>query len=155
MLRKMAAALAGIVVAVFAAAALYIYDSGFATVQIREGHSSFTVPVPLAFVEVGLLFISASHQNRLPEPLVYCREVLPAVLTELEETTDVTFVDVVNGKDSVQVQKAGSNLIVQVESLNEKVRVKAPVRSLTRILRRVLAVHSAHPEKTSPVALKF
>lgn len=152
MLKKLVATLAAVLVAFVAAAALYVYDSGFAMVQIRDGHRSFTVPVPLVVAEVGLVFAARSQVGNSGEILEQCRRVLPVVLTELEKSSDVTFVDIVNGRDSVQVEKAGSDLIVNIESQDEKVRVRAPVRSLTRILRRTFLVSA---EQVLPGTVRF
>src|SRR5690606_1407142 len=126
----------------FAAGALYVYDAGFATVQVEDEHRSFTLPVPLAVAEVGVHYLAAAHQNRLPKPIAHLREALPRLLAALEETADATLLKIVRNRESVLLQKAGGLLILKVECPTEKVQIKAPVKRLTKILRRALAVHN-------------
>lgn len=120
-------------------------DPGFATVRVHEKTEGFRlyIPVPAVLLNAGISAAAAGgafeHMGPLPEEAVRYTGVARAMLVELIDGPDATFVEVRDGHDHVVVAKRHGRFIVQVRSPDTDVDVSVPARLALRLLDVVLA----------------
>jgi hypothetical protein len=135
----------GVVLLAFASvamAAAAIYGSGTIAVDVRDGAGtdvSVHVPAALANVALGLVpdsLVEEALRDAPPE----VEPILPAVRDawrELEESRDFVLVQVVDGDDSLRVEKRGKQLVVRVEFDDGDVHVTVPLKTVRKLVRKV------------------
>jgi hypothetical protein len=145
----------GLVFLIAAPVASGVVDPGFATVRVHEKSEGFQlyIPVPAVLLNAGLSAAASGgafeHIGPLPEEAVRYTGVARAMLAELIDGPDATFVEVRDGDDHVVVAKRNGRFLVQVRSPDADVDVSVPARLALRVLDVVLA---ATPVEQKPEA---
>lgn len=111
---------------------------GIAMVHVEEKSSdgiSLTIPVPLVLVEVAMAFVPAEERLRIKEELTEALPLAQAALAELANIQDdATLVEVETPDETVYVGLKSGDLLVDVNSRDEYVRVEVPVRGVRNVL---------------------
>ena len=131
----------GIVGSALAGAGI-ICSEGMISVNVQtrqpEKHHVFVV-APAMFVPIAMHFVP---KDRLEEP---GREIQPwmptirASLDALNESDDITFVEVKEPNHNVRVTKSGGSIVVDVDDENETVHVSTPIRAMESAIEELAA----------------
>lgn len=141
----------GIVFLVAAPVASGLVDPGFATVRVHEKSEGFHlyIPVPAVLLNAGLSAAAAGgvfdHMDPLPPEAVRWSGVARAMVVELVDGPDATYVEVRDGDDHVVVAKRHGRFVVQVRSPDADVDVSVPARLALRVFDVVLHAAPAEP----------
>jgi len=135
----------GIVGSALAGAGI-ICSEGVISVNVRtrqpEKHHVFVV-APAMLVPIAMHFVP---KVRLAEP---AREIQPwmptirASLDALNESDDITFVEVKEPGQKVRVTKSGGSIVVDVDDENETVHVSTPIRAMESAIEELAAASPA------------
>lgn len=118
----------------FSAVTLALFLGGIATVSVETSEVDLWVPVPLAVVDVAMIFVPLEEMEDLQREFGPHREVILAALSQLGKHGDFTLVDVQDRTKSVVVRIDSGNLVVDVDDPESKVDVSIPLRGARRIL---------------------
>ncbi len=118
---------------------------GVATVRIedRRDDLDLTLPVPMALVDLALaiaeggLRSEAAHHGFDARWAMLAPEITE-LLRELEASPDATFVEIVDGRDTVRVAKRAGKFHVEISEPGCDIRVSVPARGLRRAASRLL-----------------
>lgn len=136
--------------------AFALYGPGSLQVEIHEEGPdpvSISFQIPAAALGPALdLALSHVRGSQFAEELdTEALAWLPAasaIVRSLEQAPDGVLVSVEDGTDSVQILLEGGELVVNVQSLREHVRVTVPLRLAARVLQRVEALNPPSSERT-------
>jgi hypothetical protein len=133
-----AAACIVLVLAAGVAADVYLRHAGMVVIQVEEERGDrVNIRMPAALLEITSWFIphclvgQASLRSGPWSPAV-----LPA-LDQLDEMPDCVLVDVSGPGEKVRIETKHGRLLLRVLSPGEKVNISIPIRSASRILRRI------------------
>ena len=123
--------------------------AGVATVRIKdvdEGINLF-IPVPMALVEMAATTATLGRSDHLRmevdthfDQLGDLEPLVRAMLAELEDSPDVTLVEVEDHGSLVKIRKEGRDLVVEVDDDGVMVRVCLPVRSVRRTVAKLASI---------------
>lgn len=119
----------------------YVAHTGIATVSVENASPDggrILVPVPMAVAHVALAAMPDEELEELRREVGPYAPVLVTLAEELEDTPDCVLVEVIDHHNRVVIRKEGRKLRIDVTSGAERVRVKVPIRSLSRITEQVL-----------------
>lgn len=134
MLIKIGAGLLAAVLALMSAGVLFLIQGGLATVYVHDEDLSLYLPVPVAGVELALLFLPDEELSEIRREIEPVRELVASALQELARTPDIVFVEIRSRDEEVLIQKDGDDFVVSVHRFGgEEVEVKIPFRSVGRI----------------------
>jgi len=127
-----------------------------AVVRVQEKHpggANLWIPVPVGLARVALHFVP---REDLPQLDPEARRYLPVarrIAQELAVAPDGVLVEVRSDDEQVLIVKRGGDLVVEVESLDEHVRVSLPAAALDEILGDVsrLPVRARHASEAANV----
>ena len=117
--------------------------SGVATVRIEDPEDGFSLylPVPMAAVEAAVASMRWGESGHLRMKLdTHLRELgefgplVGALLLDLENSPDVTLVEVESHESVVAISKRGGSLLIDVDDRGSGVHVSLPIRSVRRTL---------------------
>lgn len=137
--------IAGLILAgytlVFGLFCVVALQNGIAIVDVtnhRNGSRIF-VPVPMVLGNVGISLLPDHAFRNVQRELAPHRGLLEAAVQELSNCPDGPFVEVESNRDHVLIEKRGDNLIVNVNSKDEEVCVKVPLRGTGKLLAQLTA----------------
>lgn len=124
---------------------LWVKSLGMISVQVAEhgpGGSNVNLQIPGALASAGLMFL----------PDVVCAEmadnmddrwgtVVKALGGELSRCPDAVFVQVKSPDETVLIRKEGVHLVIDVDSDDETVHVRVPIKLVTCVLSRIEGHH--------------
>lgn len=137
--RTVLAVFSGLVLGVFAAFSLAVYQAGFLVVEVRSSGAHLSFPIPLAAVEAALWLIPGTELEEIQRRLGPHRNLLPRVLKLLEDCPDATFLEFRDGGTWLSVSKTGKRLVVIVSTPEEQVLARIPLSGTRYLLRRLAA----------------
>ncbi len=140
MFLKLGAGFLAVSMGVTIPAAVVVHQQGIIEVQVHEktpDGANLYIPVPMAFVNLALSFVPASELREAGAEVRQYRELVAAVTETLANCPDGVLVDVVDGRDSVQVIKLGGRIEVHVDNDQEKVDVKIPLHGVNRVVQKL------------------
>jgi len=121
-----------------------IHHAGFIVVDVQnkaKGERVF-VPVPMLFVNLALDVVPDQRLARLSARLQDKDEWLAALTRELSECPDGTFVEIESREDQVSVAKKGGNILIDVNSSEEEVHLRFPIRSTAKAFTRLAEINA-------------
>jgi hypothetical protein len=135
----LAKAALGVTGTLFVAGA-YTFHEGVIRIDVdehRAGGSHVHMWVPAAAVPMAMHFVPQKH---LREAVEHSREALPiahAIVKELKKYPDVDLVEVVDGKQHVQIRTRNGKLQIDVEAPDEQVHLLVPLSTLDDVTRQL------------------
>lgn len=123
-----------------------IHHAGFIVVDVQnktKGERVF-VPVPMLFVNLALDVVPDHRLARLSSRLQDKDEWLAAVTGELSKCPDGTFVEIESRENQVLVAKKGGNILIDVNSQDEEVHLRIPIRSTAKAVARIAEMDTRH-----------
>jgi len=121
-------------------AGAYTFHEGVIRIDVdehRAGGSHVHVWVPAAAVPMAMHLVP---QKQLREAVEHSREALPiahAIVKELKKYPDVDLVEVVDGKQHVQIRTHNGKLQIDVEAPDEQVHLLVPLSTLEDVTRQL------------------
>lgn len=117
---------------------LWVKSLGMISVQVAEhrpGGSNVNLQIPGVLASAGLMFF----------PDVVCAEVadnmdnhwgtvVKAIESELATCPDAVFVEVTGSDENVLIRKEGVHLVIDIDSDDETVHVRVPLKLVTGVL---------------------
>ncbi len=103
-----------------------------------EVHHVFVV-APAMIVPIAAHFIPAHKLGHAAQELKPWMPTIRAALDQLDETDDVTLVDVVEPGEHVTVKKDGGSIVVDVLDHDETVHVSTPIRAIESTIEQIAA----------------
>jgi hypothetical protein len=140
MLKIVAIGIAGMMM-FFCMVGFYAVQSGIAVVDVRDkvaGKHIF-VPVPIGLMNAGVNMLPGHVLNQVRGTLGTHHKVVRQLSTELEKLPDTNFVEIQKGEEHVLVSKSGRNLVIDVDTPEQSVYVRVPIRSTSDLLAKVAA----------------
>ncbi|MGA8038350.1 MAG: hypothetical protein WB985_20515 [Candidatus Acidiferrales bacterium] len=101
-----------------------------------EPHHVFVL-APAALVPVAAHFVPANKLGRAARELKPWMPTVRAALEGLDDTADVTLVDVTQPGEHVVVRKEGGSVVVNVVDHDENVYVSTPIRAIESTVEQV------------------
>ena len=135
----LAKAALGVTGTLFVAGA-YTFHEGVIRIDVdehRAGGSHVHLWVPAAAVPMAMHLVPQKH---LREAVEHSREALPiahAIVKELKKYPDVDLVEVVDGKQHVQIRTHNGKLQIDVEAPDEQVHLLVPLSTLEDVTRQL------------------
>ena len=107
--------------------------------QNRPGGDDLSLTLPALFVNAAIALCPFPSDAELNARLVDMAPALREVAARLETIPDVVFVDVATEGGTVLIEKSGRDLVIRVNSPEERVEVAVPLGSVRQLLRRLEA----------------
>jgi hypothetical protein len=116
--------------------AVYIIHAGFVVVHVRSPQANIWVPVPIGLGHIIGSFVNVPVACRpeLENALEY-REAAMEILSQMKDLPDADLIEVTKPNEHVQIFKRGDSLCIEVNSANEKVKARVPLRTVEHLLR--------------------
>ena len=121
----------------------YAFQTGIAVVNVHDkvnGKHLF-VPVPVGLVNVGLNIIPGEMLRQVRNDLGPHRKILQSFANELENLPDTDFVEVQSKRERVLISKIGRNMIIDVQTPEESVYVRFPIRATGNIVAKLASIN--------------
>lgn len=120
------------------AAEVYLRHGGMVIIQVEEEEGDrINIQVPAALLEIASWLIPDCLMGQASlRSGPWCPAVLPA-LDRLDDMPDCVLVDVSGPGEKVRIETSHGRLLLHVLSPDEKVNISIPIRSASRILRRI------------------
>ncbi|MCI0417071.1 hypothetical protein L0222_30240 [bacterium] len=144
MLKIIAIGLTGVMTSV-CMLAFYAFQTGIAVVNVHDkvhGKHLF-VPVPVGLVNLGLNIVPGEMFRQVRDDLGPHRKMIQSLANELENVPDTDFVDVQSKQKRVLISKSGRNLIIDVQTPEESVYVRFPIRATGSIVAKLASFKEA------------
>ncbi len=109
----------------------YAVQSGIAIIDVRdkvEGRHVF-IPVPVGLVNHGINMLPGQMLQQVRGELGPHHRIIQKLSNELEKIPDTDFVEIQKSDGRIVISKSGRNLIIHVDTPNESVYVRVPIRS--------------------------
>ncbi len=109
----------------------YAFHSGIAVIDVRdkvEGKHVF-IPVPVGLLNHGINMLPGQMLHQVRGELGPHHRIIQKLSTELEKIPDTDFVEIRKSNERILISKSGRNLIIDVDTPNESVYVRVPIRS--------------------------
>ena len=113
------------------------YTSGTVYVEVDDGDTDFTIPLPGGLVPMALRFLPRGVCRDLSQEVGPSWEGVTRAVEELDRIPDALLVAVDSGNDHVRVVKEGGRIVVRVESGDEHVNVSVPLRMVSAVVHQV------------------
>jgi hypothetical protein len=109
----------------------YAIQSGIAVVDVRDkvGGKHVFVPIPVGLVNTGLNIMPGNISQKFRGELGSHHRIIQKLSTELEKLPDTEFVEVQTKRERILVSKSGRNLIIDVDTPEQSIYVRVPIRS--------------------------
>jgi len=117
--------------------ALLLGASGVVVVDVHEGGPDghhFVIPVPLLLARACLNFAPDEARYIPCEEFAPYQDLSIRVLEELENAPDGVLVEVLEGDETVLIQKIGKNIQVDVEDGGDVVRCTLPIEGAIKMI---------------------
>ena len=123
-----------------------LFSEGIVEVKVVEKqpevHHIFVV-APAILAPVGMHFVPRHHLREAAEQIRPHLPEIRAALESLREAEDMTFVDVKDHDQHVQVKKDGGSIVVNVTDQDENVYVSVPIRAISSTVEELAAASPA------------
>jgi hypothetical protein len=137
--------IAGLILAgyalVFGLFCVVAFQNGIAIVDVtnhRSGKRIF-LPAPMVLANIGVSLIPDHALRDVQRELGPHRQLAEVAIDELRSCPDGPFVEVDGKEQHVLVEKRGDNIVVSVESPNEDVFIKVPLRGAKKLIAQLTA----------------
>ena len=130
MLKIIAIAIAGMM-GLSCMVGFYAIQSGIAVINVRnkvEGKHIF-VPIPVGLVNHAVNMLPGQMLQQVRGDLGPHHRIIHRLSTELENLPDTDFVEVRKSDERVLISKSGRNLIIDVDTPEESIYIRVPIRS--------------------------
>lgn len=121
-------------------------SEGFVEVKVVESrpevHHIFVV-APAILGPIGMHFVPRRHLAEASRQMKPWMPTIRAALEQLRETDNMTFVNVKEPGEHVQVTKDGGSIVVDVVDKDETVHVSVPIRAISSTIEELAAASPA------------
>jgi hypothetical protein len=121
-------------------------SEGFVEVKVVETrpevHHVFVV-APAILAPIGMHFVPKRHLAEAARQIQPWMPAIRTALQQLRDTDNMTFVDVREPGEHVQVTKDGGSIIVDVVDKDETVHVSVPIRAISSTIEELAAASPA------------
>ncbi|HSE42360.1 MAG TPA: hypothetical protein VLH08_16460 [Acidobacteriota bacterium] len=119
----------------------YAIQSGIAIIDVRDKVSGkhVFVPVPVGLVNASVNMLPGHVLNQVRGNLGTHHKIVRQLSIELEKIPDTNFVEIQKGDEHVLVSKNGRNLVIDVDTPEQSIYVRVPIRSTSDLLAKVAA----------------
>jgi hypothetical protein len=120
----------------------YAIQSGIAVIDFRdkvEGKHVF-VPVPVGLVNHGINMLPGHMLQQVRGDIGPHNRIIQQLATELENIPDTDFVEIQKANERVLISKSGRNLIIDVDTPEESIYVRVPIRSTSSLIAKLAEV---------------
>jgi hypothetical protein len=113
-------------------------------VQTRqpEKHHVYLI-VPAMLVPIGMHFVPKENLAESSRELKPWMPTIRAAIDALDESDDITFVEVKEPGQNVRVAKSGGSIVVDVTGDDETVHVSTPIRAMSSAIEELAAASPA------------
>jgi len=121
---------------------LVLYQTGIIMVEVQEkGPSGYHlyVPVPVALLHAGLLIVPKEEMRQVRQEVGERKALIMGVCEEIDQCPNGSYLEYRSQDEQVTVKKEDGDLIVLVDSGQEKVRVEVPVFAVRNLMAQVTA----------------
>ena len=134
---------------------LWVKSLGMVSVQVAEhrpGGDNVSVMIPGALASAGLMFLPDVVCAGMAEGIDdRWATVVRAVERELSKCPDAVFVQVESDDENVLIRKEGVHLVIDVDSDDETVHVKVPVKLVAGVLGKIEGFSKVSVDGDCPV----
>ena len=116
-------------ISLFAITGVVIQQTGLMIVDVQDRDRHIFLPIPMIFVNTALQLTPISRHINMPDGLNRHYETLQNAAAELANCPDGPLVEVRDHRENVLIEKRGANLIINVNSEEEKIHVQIPIRA--------------------------
>ncbi len=121
--------------------ATVLYQTGIFYVEVQEkrpdGHHLY-IPVPVVLAHAAVACVPDKELKEVRAELTPRRDLIVAACDAISDCPDGAFVEYTNGdQEHVTVAKRGGYLLVDVDSRDEKVKVRVPIWSVRNLVTQV------------------
>jgi len=121
--------------------ATVLYQTGIFYVEVEEkrpdGHHLY-IPVPVVLAHAAVACVPEKELREVRAELTPRKDLVVAACDAISDCPDGAFVDYRNGdQEHVTVTKRGNYLLVDVDSKDEKVKVRVPIWSVRNLVTQV------------------
>ncbi len=121
--------------------ATVLYQTGIFYVEVQEkkpdGHHLY-IPVPVVLAHAAVACVPDKELKEVRAELTPRRDLIVAACNAISDCPDGAFVEYSNGdQEHVTVSKRGGYLLVDVDSRDEKVKVRVPIWSVRNLVTQV------------------
>ncbi len=121
--------------------ATVLYQTGIFYVEVQEkkpdGHHLY-IPVPVVLAHAAVACVPDKELREVRAELAPRRDLIVAACNAISDCPDGAFVEYSNGdREHVTVSKRGGYLLVDVDSRDEKVKVRVPIWSVRNLVTQV------------------
>lgn len=109
----------------------YAIQSGIAVIDFRdkiEGKHVF-VPIPVGLVNHGINMFPGHVLQQVRGDIGPHHRIIQQLSSELENLPDTDFVEIQKANERMLISKSGRNLIINVDTPEESIYVRVPIRS--------------------------
>ena len=116
----------------------YIYSGGIAVCEVDTPEVSLTVPVPMRLADIGLsvarFAMPPEELRRVRKEAAPFRPMIEALLSGIADIPDgTTLVSVETPTETVHFGRHGSDMRIDVDTIDAEVHVTIPARSIRRL----------------------
>jgi hypothetical protein len=101
--------------------------------------SDFSITLPGLLVNAAIALCPVPADPELNARLAEFTPALRAVASQLASMPDAVLVDVHDADRTVRIEKSGPNLLIRVNSEDQRLEVAVPVESVRRLMRKLEA----------------
>jgi len=121
--------------------ATVVYQTGIFYVEVQEkrpdGHHLY-IPVPVVLAHAAVACVPDKELEHVRAELAPHKNLVVAACDAISDCPDGAFVEYKNGdEEHVTVTKSGGYLLVDVDSRDEKVKVRVPIWSVRNLVTQV------------------
>jgi hypothetical protein len=141
MVVKVLAVILGAYLVLFAALGAAIYATGLIVVDVKDKvhNHRVLVPVPMLLVHTAVSLVPDHLMKQADVQKEVDMKWVHAAAEALADCPDATFVDVRTKRESVTVAKKGGNLTLNVDTRDEQVYMRFPIRGMERVVAQLAA----------------
>jgi hypothetical protein len=129
-------------VSLFAVAGIVIQQTGLLIVDVQDRDWHVFLPIPMLLVNTALAFAPVADQIKVPHEINRHSELIQTAANELMLCPDGPFVEVKSPTDQVLVSKKGANIIVDVQSNDEKIYIQVPIKATGKTMAKLTNLKS-------------
>ena len=116
-------------VSLFAVAGIVIQQTGLLIVDVQDRDGRIFLPIPMLLVNTVVAVAPIADHLKVPHEIHRHSDLISAAANELMLCPDGPFVEVNGPREHVLISKTGGNIIVDVQSDEEKIYVQIPIKA--------------------------
>src|SRR5579871_1486407 len=118
-----------------AAAGMYTFHDGIASVQVDDNHGTHVhIWAPAAIVPMAMHVVPTRELHKFPHEAQQAIPMLRVLTRELAKYPDTEFVEVRDSETHVSVRTVGSKVVVDVVDPENKVHVVCPLAMIQEVV---------------------